>query len=72
MIYITYSSCRKFFTDQLSINLIHKKIGLSEFDVSVLRVQLKSLKEFWENKEFNVVFISATEKSGIQNLKKEL
>jgi GTP-binding protein HflX len=34
--------------------------------------ELKSLKEFWENKEFNVVFISATEKSGIQNLKKEL
>ena len=34
--------------------------------------ELKSLKEFWENKEFNVVFISATKKSGIQNLKKEL
>tara|TARA_B110001450_G_scaffold124561_1_gene117236 strand:- start:1470 stop:2591 length:1122 start_codon:yes stop_codon:yes gene_type:complete len=34
--------------------------------------ELKALKEFWENKEFNVVFISATEKSGIQNLKKEL
>ena len=34
--------------------------------------ELKSLKEFWENKEFNVVFISATEKLGIQNLKKEL
>ena len=34
--------------------------------------ELKALKEFWENKEFNVVFISAIEKSGIQNLKKEL
>ena len=34
--------------------------------------ELKSLKEFWENKEFTVVFISATEKSGIQILKKEL
>ena len=34
--------------------------------------ELKALKEFWENKEFNVVFISAIEKLGIQNLKKEL
>ena len=34
--------------------------------------ELKALKEFWENKEFSVVFISAIEKSGIQNLKKEL
>ena len=34
--------------------------------------ELKALKEFWENKEFNVVFISAIEKTGIQNLKKEL
>ena len=34
--------------------------------------ELKSLKEFWKNKEFNAVFISAIEKSGIQNLKKEL
>ena len=36
----------------------------------VPKKELKSLQEFWENKEFNVVFISATEKSGIQNLKK--
>ncbi len=34
--------------------------------------ELKALKEFWKNKDFQVVFISAVQKIGIDNLKKEL
>jgi len=34
--------------------------------------ELKALKEFWKNKDFQVVFISAVKKIGIDNLKKEL
>ena len=53
--------------------LFHDANGnLAISDDKATKDELKSLKEFWENKEFNVVFISATEKLGIQNLKKEL
>ena len=34
--------------------------------------ELKALKEFWKKKDFQVVFISAVQKIGIDNLKKEL
>ena len=34
--------------------------------------ELKALREFWKNKDFQVVFISAVQKIGIDNLKKEL
>jgi GTP-binding protein HflX len=34
--------------------------------------ELKALKEFWKNKDFQVIFISAVQKIGIDNLKKEL